>query len=185
LKSINIPHYITKIGTENGPGGSFSNCISLTSIVLPNTITYIAPKTFLNCKLLNSITLPTNINYTSISNELFYQCSSLNSIIIPSNIISIGSKAFAECKLLSSITLTNNITTIQKNFIENNKEFTNIIINNASSYIRIIINEINNKLDIYGLIKSINLTILGARPEISLNTFYNGDVLIWFYEYWD
>ena len=62
---------------EGGQGGYWidSPCSSLTSVVIPNSVTTIGNGAFLGCSNLTSVTIPNSV--TSIENSAFYNCSSL------------------------------------------------------------------------------------------------------------
>jgi len=81
----------------------FSSNASLTSIVIPNTITTIANFAFLGCSNLESITIPTSV--TSIGEYAFANCQSLTSLSIPSSVVEIGSHAFTGQRNLTSISV--------------------------------------------------------------------------------
>lgn len=59
---------------------------------------------------ITSIMIPTSI--TSIESSAFYNCSGLTSITIPNGVLSIGSYAFYKCSNVESITLPDSINTI-------------------------------------------------------------------------
>ena len=58
---------------------------------------------FSNCKSLISVTIPNSV--TSIGNSAFSGCTSLTSVTIPSSVTSIGNNAFSDCTSLASITV--------------------------------------------------------------------------------
>ena len=58
---------------------AFVNCHSLTSIVIPDSITSIGDEAFMNCHSLTSIVIPDSI--TSIGDEAFSTCTSLANIV--------------------------------------------------------------------------------------------------------
>ena len=81
--------------------GAFSNCSSLTSVTIPNSVTSIGGYAFNKCSSLTSVTIPNSV--TSIGNSAFEGCNSLTSITIPDNVTSIGSYAFCGCYSLTSV----------------------------------------------------------------------------------
>ena len=74
---------------------------SITSIVMPDSVTSIGCSAFKNCSSLASIIIPAGV--TSIGNHAFYKCSSLTSIAIPKRVTSIGDSVFEGCSKLESI----------------------------------------------------------------------------------
>ena len=105
LSSIIIPNNVTNIGVQ-----AFSRCYSLSSIIIPNSITNISERIFLNCHFLSSIIIPNSV--TNISGDAFTNCYSLSSIIIPNSVTNISGNAFSSCYSLSSVIISNNITTL-------------------------------------------------------------------------
>lgn len=80
---------------------TFSDCGSLTSIIIPNGVITICDYTFDGCSSLTSLTIPNSI--TSIGEGTFTDCSSLSSVTIPNSVTSIGYIAFAGCRNISSV----------------------------------------------------------------------------------
>ena len=110
-----IPSTVTYNGTTytvTGMGTAFANCEGLTSVTIPNTVTYIALNAFRNCTGLTSVTIPNSV--TSIGKSVFYDCSNLTSVTLPNLITTIDSFTFYNCTSLTSITIPNSVTSINK-----------------------------------------------------------------------
>jgi hypothetical protein len=104
VTSVVIPNSVTSIGVE-----SFRYCAA-TSISIPNSVTSIGDYAFSYCTALTSISIPNSV--TSIPNGAFYGCTSLASITIPNSVTSIWEGAFSGCASLASITIPNSVTSI-------------------------------------------------------------------------
>ena len=89
---------------------AFSDCSSLTSITIPNSVTSIGESAFSACSSLTSVTIPNSV--TSIESSAFSACSSLTSVTIPNSVTSIESSAFSGCSSLISIFIPNSVTSI-------------------------------------------------------------------------
>ncbi|MBO7262203.1 MAG: leucine-rich repeat domain-containing protein [Alistipes sp.] len=73
----------------------FSNCIKLTSINIPNSVTKIGAKAFSGCLNLRDINIPNSV--TKIGESAFKGCRSLTSIFIPNCVTEIGQFVFKGC----------------------------------------------------------------------------------------
>jgi hypothetical protein len=74
---------------------------SLTSVMIPNSVTSIGDGAFYHCTSLSSVTISNGV--TSIGNDAFYDCTSLTNITIPNSVTSIGSGAFSSCSSLTGV----------------------------------------------------------------------------------
>ncbi len=104
LKSVTIT------GGDSIGNSAFRGCSSLTSIVIPNSVTEMGTYAFYGCSSLTSIVIPKSV--TSIGNYTFYNCSSLASVIISKSVTSIGESAFQYCSSLTSVVIPASITSI-------------------------------------------------------------------------
>ena len=105
LKSMRIPDSVSAIGSN-----AFYNCTSLASITIPDSVTSIGNSAFGSCTSLTSVIIPDSV--TSIASATFSNCTSLISVSIPNKVTSIGYNAFYNCTLLASITIPNSVTSI-------------------------------------------------------------------------
>ncbi len=100
-----------------------------TEVIIPEEIdgvkvTSIGIRVFSNCRSLTSITIPDSV--TSIGDEAFRMCYSLTSITIPDSVTSIGDRAFFDCSHLTSITIPDSVTYIGYNAFYNSWDGSNI-----------------------------------------------------------
>ena len=96
ITSVAIPESVTYISS-----GAFKDCSSLTSIVIPEGVVEIGSDAFWGCTSLKSIVIPESVK--EIGSEAFHGCTSLKNIVIPKNVTKIGFHAFYGCPNLESI----------------------------------------------------------------------------------
>lgn len=83
---------------------AFKDCSDITSIAIPNCVTWIDEGAFSGCTSLTSINIPDGV--WRISREMFKSCSSLASINIPGSVTRIGMDAFEGCTGLEAVYIT-------------------------------------------------------------------------------
>ena len=95
---------------------AFSDCIRLTKVTIPDSLTSIGAYTFRSCTNLTSITIGNGV--TSIGKNAFEQCSGLTSITIPDSVTSIEEEAFFTCRGLITVTFLGDVPKIEDNAFE-------------------------------------------------------------------
>jgi len=112
LKTVNMP-----TGAENKTSsltqlgqGAFTDCVSLTEMTLPGTITTISMQTFNGCSSLKEVTLEEGM--ATIPTTAFLNCSSLTTVNMPTTLTTINERAFEGCVSLETITIPETITTL-------------------------------------------------------------------------
>ena len=83
---------------------------SITSVVIPATVTSIGSKAFYQCTSLNSVTL--NEGLQTIGEAAFQYCSALLSVSVPNSVTRIEKLAFGDCTALADVTLSEGLTYI-------------------------------------------------------------------------
>ena len=121
LTSLVIPDSVTNIGDY-----AFSGCRSLTSLVIPDSVTNIGDYAFWNCRSLTNIVIPDSV--TSIGDNAFEYCFSLSNLIIPDGVTSIGDGAFVGCNSLSSVVIPDSVSCIGNNAFWGCESLTDIVI---------------------------------------------------------
>ncbi|MBO5162891.1 MAG: leucine-rich repeat protein [Ruminococcus sp.] len=95
---------VTSIGDE-----AFSNCLAVSAITIPDSVTNIGVSAFVNCSM-TSINIPNSV--TNIGDAAFSGCFRLTSIIIPNGIANIGESMFEGCSDLAEVTISGSVTNI-------------------------------------------------------------------------
>ena len=126
--------YVTGIGTvtdtnivipENYLGykvigiddSAFKNCTFVTSVEIPDGVSYIGSNAFEDCSSLNSVNIPSGA--TRINRLAFKGCVSLDSVNIPSGVTQIEESAFEGCTMLTSATIESGVKRIAFNAFKN------------------------------------------------------------------
>lgn len=105
LKSVIIPNSVTIIEEW-----AFLGCYSLRSIDIPDSVTKMGVSAFRHCNSLKSVNISGGV--TSIGDSAFDNCESLKTINIPDSVTSIGDFAFSDCGSLKSINIPESVTSI-------------------------------------------------------------------------
>ena len=111
--AIVIPEKVTYNNREYTVTGIANEAFygkSITSVVIPATVTSIGSKAFYQCTSLNSVTL--NEGLQTIGEYAFQYCSALLSVSIPSSVTRIEKLAFGDCTALADVTLSEGLTYI-------------------------------------------------------------------------
>ena len=147
---------VTSIGVR-----AFMNCSGLTSVTIPNSVTFIGDKAF-SCSRLENINVDSeNDNFSSLDGILYNKdvtnliccpeaktsvtipnsvtsigeyafCGCrLTSVTIPNSVTSIGASAFYECRSLTSVTIPNSVTSIENSTFRNCSRLTSVTIPNS------------------------------------------------------
>lgn len=127
---------VTKIEDSDVDGywnGVFANCIGITNVLLPNSLTRIGKYAFAGCSGLTDFVIPDGVK--EIGDAAFY-CSSITSLSIPSSVTKIEGSAFRDCNRLSSIHITDLVAWCKISFMGDNYNapFCGTIASNYTAY---------------------------------------------------
>lgn len=93
---------VTAIGIQKGFVHCFSECRSIKTVIIPDTVREIGEKAFWNCPELVDVFLPSNL--VEMGANAFENCMKLSFVKIPSSLAFIPPFAFANCKSLEGVT---------------------------------------------------------------------------------
>jgi len=80
---------------------AFSQCASLTDIVIPQGVTLIGDSAFSRCTDLTNVVIPSGV--TEVRDNAFYRCDNLKEITIPDTVEKLSRELFELCKNLTVI----------------------------------------------------------------------------------
>lgn len=115
ITNLIIPHGVKSIGDK-----AFYNCKSLTSVTIPDSVTYIGDA-FRGCTQLANVHITDleswcNIDFDETpmqyAENLYLNNELVTDITIPSSITSLGDKVFYNCKSLSGVIIPDSVTSV-------------------------------------------------------------------------
>ena len=109
LKSvtINSPIFMSR-KEDSGLHNIFGR--QVTEYIIGELVQSIGNSAFAGCDGLSSVTIPNSVTF--IGDYAFYGCDGLTSVTIPNSVTSIGENAFTGCSGLTSVTIGNSVTSI-------------------------------------------------------------------------
>ncbi len=126
--------YTVRTGTKTIATDAFMECTSLTSIIIPDSVTHIGRYAFCNCFLTNVII---GNSVTEIGYSAFANCFFLTSVAIPDSVTKIGGDAFGDCISLTSVTIPDSVTEIHGSTFDGCTSLTSVTIGNSVTEIGI------------------------------------------------
>ena len=162
LTSVTIPNGVTYIGYY-----AFFVCSNLTSVTIPSSVKTIDFAAFMGCSGLSSVTIPDGV--TKLGEHAFENCIGLTSITLPVSVTSIGFRSFSGCSNLSSVTASDNLTYVGSYAFDGTSWFNNQP--DGPVYVGKVLNKC--KGDDYYLYTFENLEIKDGTVSISSEAFLN------------
>ncbi len=123
VTSAVIPDSVTRIDVY-----AFDGCSSLTSVNLGKGLLTIGNGAFEHCTKLSSVTIPNSV--TAIGSWAFYTCTGITTLSLGSGLTSIGDYAFDGCAALGSLTIPNNVVSIGTSAFEGCSSLSTVTISN-------------------------------------------------------
>ena len=143
---------LTSIGTY-----AFSNCDSLTSVIISNSVTSIGDSAFRSCSSLTSVTIPdsvTSIGSSAFDNTAYYYNSNnwVNNVLyigkhlieakssisgtytIKDGTLTIADYAFYNCSSLTSVTIPDSVTSIGFSAFDGCSSLTSVTFKNTNGW---------------------------------------------------
>ena len=141
LTSIAIPDEVTYIGY-----GAFGECSGLTGqLIIPNKVVLIREQAFLGCRNLTNITIGTSVK--QIGWGAFANCSALTSIAIPDSMNEIPFNLFYGCTNLTNIVLPISVSRIGTYAFDNTGLENVYYLGNANDWTNLVIENVNSALN--------------------------------------
>ena len=112
--NVTIPSKINGKSVEIIGEESFSKCVKLTGVTIPNSVTNIYAYAFADCTGLTSITIPDSVEYVRM--YAFCGCTGLKSVTIGKKVITMNS-AFRDCTSLTSVTVPDSVFSMDAAFL--------------------------------------------------------------------
>ncbi|MES2474971.1 MAG: leucine-rich repeat protein [Verrucomicrobiota bacterium] len=124
LGAVVIPADINGKPVVSIDGSAFQQCIEITSVFIPATVTQIGEFAFAHCTSLTSINLPENVD--TIGSGCFSNCEGLASIAIPASATHLGDGIFSNCDALMSVSIAPALTKIPSRMFQNCHYLSNV-----------------------------------------------------------
>ncbi|MDR1691744.1 MAG: leucine-rich repeat domain-containing protein [Oscillospiraceae bacterium] len=105
---------------------AFKNNLTLTGVVLPDSVVSIGVSAFSGCKNLSQVTIPQGLR--SVGTDSFLNCANLLEITLPFGVETVGRGAFDGCINLKSVSLPGSVSAINEYAFRNCRSLTELVI---------------------------------------------------------
>ena len=128
LSSVDIPDTVTDIGA-----GAFTGCSAMESFEIPAGVEVVSDSSFFGCSSLVEIDVPSGV--TEIGDGAFSGCSAAETIVIPDTVDAIGDQAFSGCSVVTEVDIPESVDTIGAGAFTNCSALTTVDLPNDMEYI--------------------------------------------------
>jgi hypothetical protein len=108
---VSIPAIIQGMPVKEIGNSAFYGKQNITSVIIPDGVTFIGYEAFFACVALRSVIIPEGL--TEIGMCAFWRCHALASITLPATIQKIGIGAFFDCLNLTTVTIPDTVERIE------------------------------------------------------------------------
>ena len=100
---------------------------TITSVVIPNTVTAIGNRAFYLCtQLSGTVVIPNSVN--TVGYTAFCRCDRMTEVVLPAKDVTYGNGCFKTTGLTGTLTLPEGLVTISKEMFNNNDKLTHVVI---------------------------------------------------------
>ena len=125
--NVTIQKEVLGLPVTSIDAGAFSNCSSLESVYIPETVKSIGSKAFKGCSKLSSVSIEGE-GLETIGNQAFMECRSLTEITIPRSVTAIYQNVFSGCLFLENVILPETITYISSGAFQDCGQLQSIVL---------------------------------------------------------
>lgn len=103
---------------------------TITSVVIPNTVTAIGNQAFYLCTLLSgTVIIPNSVN--TVGYLAFCRCDLMTEVVLPEKDVTYGNQCFLTTGLTGTLVLPEGLTVISNSMFSNNNNLSNVVIPNT------------------------------------------------------
>lgn len=100
---------------------------TITSVVIPNTVTAIGNRAFYLCtQLSGTVVIPNSVN--TVGYTAFCRCDRMTEVVLPAKDVTYGNSCFLTTGLTGTLVLPEGLTVVSQEMFRNNNKLTNIVL---------------------------------------------------------
>ncbi len=121
---VNVPSKIGEYKVVAIGDNAFEECLTITAVTIPDTVTYIGYNAFFGCKSIGELVIGNSVDI--IEAYAFGSCSGIKSVIIPDSVSYMGEGSFSGCSRMTSIFIGKGIKEIPRNMCQNSNNLATV-----------------------------------------------------------
>ena len=100
---------------------------TITSVVIPNTVTAIGNRAFYMCtQLSGTVVIPNSVN--TVGYTAFCRCDRMTEVVLPAKDVTYGESCFLTTGLTGTLVLPEGLTVVSREMFRNNNKLTNVVL---------------------------------------------------------